>query len=97
MAGLVKQSSRADLSGKHLTQIGKCLELKDIPAGIEEEHGSLFAHLRILMNPALLFLFQFQRRRVNAIPQARRLRTIRKNMAEMGVALAAHDFRAAHE
>src|SRR3954469_5790225 len=45
----------------------------------------------------LLFFFEFQRRRVDAIAQVGGLRPVVEHMAEVGAALAANGFGAPHQ
>src|SRR4051794_36288313 len=45
---------------------------------------------------ALRLLVELERRRVDAVAQARRLRPVLEDVAQVGIAVAAHHFRAAH-
>src|SRR4051812_40634455 len=46
--------------------------------------------------PALVFLLEFQRRRVDAVPLPRRSRSVREHVAEMRIALCAQDLGSPH-
>src|SRR6266702_448721 len=64
--------------------------VKAVPRAIEIRRVSYFFRL------FLFVLFQLQRGRIDAKPQARGLRAVRKDVPQMRLATAAHHFRAHH-